>query len=89
MTTDEIKECCKDLKILGKKEFKSLIKWRESIRLDLGYTKSEEQKSTETKQVEEEQEETPESLAEKVNSNSNSYSHWYSWNKNPNEFKLI
>jgi AdoMet-dependent rRNA methyltransferase SPB1 len=27
-TTDEIKKCCEDLKILGKKEFKALLKWR-------------------------------------------------------------
>ncbi|EGF82934.1 hypothetical protein BATDEDRAFT_831, partial [Batrachochytrium dendrobatidis JAM81] len=36
LTTDGIKEYLKDLKVLGKKEFKYLIKWRESIRTVLG-----------------------------------------------------
>ncbi|KAL2917789.1 AdoMet-dependent rRNA methyltransferase spb1 [Polyrhizophydium stewartii] len=36
LTTDDIKEFLKDLKVLGKKEFRQLIKWRESIRAVLG-----------------------------------------------------
>jgi len=34
-TTDEIKECCKDLKILGRKDLLRLLKWRRTIRQDL------------------------------------------------------
>ncbi|CAG8531629.1 7857_t:CDS:10 [Acaulospora colombiana] len=30
-TTEEVKACCEDLKVLGKKEFKSLLKWRNII----------------------------------------------------------
>lgn len=31
-TTDEIRECCKDLKRLGKKEFRNLLRWRTKVR---------------------------------------------------------
>lgn len=34
-TTDEIKECCNDLKILGRKELKQLMDWRRNLRKDL------------------------------------------------------
>ncbi|KAM0788753.1 hypothetical protein ACM66B_002845 [Microbotryomycetes sp. NB124-2] len=36
LTTNEIKACVDDLKILGKKDFKNLLKWRLAIREDLG-----------------------------------------------------
>jgi hypothetical protein len=36
LTTDEIKNCCEDLKVLGKKDFKTLLKYRAAIREDLG-----------------------------------------------------
>ena len=32
LTTDEIRENCRDLKVLGKKECKQLLKWREKMR---------------------------------------------------------
>ncbi|ODV98023.1 hypothetical protein PACTADRAFT_47843 [Pachysolen tannophilus NRRL Y-2460] len=35
-TTDEFYECCKDLKVLGKKDFRMLIKWRKHARELLG-----------------------------------------------------
>lgn len=35
-TTNEFLECCKDLKVLGKKDFKLLIKWRKHARNELG-----------------------------------------------------
>lgn len=34
-TNDEIKECCNDLKILGRKELLRLLKWRRTLRKDL------------------------------------------------------
>ena len=30
-TTEELQECCADLKVLGKREFKQLIKWRVGV----------------------------------------------------------
>ncbi len=35
-TTTEFMECCKDLKVLGKKDFKMLIRWRKHARNELG-----------------------------------------------------
>ena len=32
VTTDEIKANCEDLKVLGKGDFKALIKWRIALR---------------------------------------------------------
>ncbi|KAJ5098476.1 Spb1 C-terminal domain-containing protein [Penicillium argentinense] len=35
-TTDEIRACCEDLKILGKKEFRNLLRWRLKVREKFG-----------------------------------------------------
>ncbi|PGH19462.1 AdoMet-dependent rRNA methyltransferase spb1 [Polytolypa hystricis UAMH7299] len=35
-TTDEIKLCCEDLKLLGKKEFRNLLRWRIKVREKFG-----------------------------------------------------
>ncbi|PWY95874.1 AdoMet-dependent rRNA methyltransferase spb1 [Aspergillus sclerotioniger CBS 115572] len=35
-TTDEIRSCCEDLKVLGKKEFRNLLKWRLKVREQFG-----------------------------------------------------
>jgi len=35
-TTDEIKTCCEDLKILGRKEFRNLLRWRLKVREKFG-----------------------------------------------------
>lgn len=44
-TTTEIRACCEDLRVLGKKEFKRLLKWRLSVREKFGLTvKKKDQK---------------------------------------------
>ncbi|KAJ5746055.1 AdoMet-dependent rRNA methyltransferase spb1 [Penicillium odoratum] len=35
-TTDEIRKCCEDLKVLGKKEFRNILKWRLKLREKFG-----------------------------------------------------
>ncbi|KAE8556035.1 hypothetical protein EYB25_000734 [Talaromyces marneffei] len=35
-TTDEIRKCCQDLRVLGKKEFRNLLKWRLKVREKFG-----------------------------------------------------
>ena len=35
-TTDEMRENCSDLKVLGKKDFRNLMNWRKEVRLALG-----------------------------------------------------
>lgn len=35
LTTEEIKECCKDIKVLGRKDLKALLGWRKAIQKDL------------------------------------------------------
>ncbi|KAJ1565195.1 AdoMet-dependent rRNA methyltransferase spb1, partial [Nowakowskiella sp. JEL0078] len=49
LTTNEIKDCCKDLKVLGKKDFKNLMKWREEMRISMGIDQSKSSKSKESK----------------------------------------
>ena len=36
LTTDEIRSSVEDLKVLGKRDFKTLLKWRSSVREDMG-----------------------------------------------------
>ncbi|KAB5550981.1 Spb1 C-terminal domain-containing protein [Coniochaeta sp. 2T2.1] len=45
-TTDEIRQCCQDLKVLGRKDFKMLLKWRLRVREIFGFPskKTEKQK---------------------------------------------
>ncbi|XP_058130235.1 pre-rRNA 2'-O-ribose RNA methyltransferase FTSJ3 [Anopheles ziemanni] len=47
-TTSELKECCKDIKILGRKELKELLKWHKLLTPEFG-PKEEAEKVTDTK----------------------------------------
>lgn len=54
VTTEGIKESMKDLKILGKSEFKKLLKWRTAVREELGLDvkKKDVQEVTEVEPIE-------------------------------------
>ena len=43
-TTGEILECCKDLRVLGKREFRNLLRWRDSMRKALGLAEERAEK---------------------------------------------
>ena len=52
-TTDEIRACCADLKVLGKKDFRLLLKWRLKVREIFGFSaKPEDKESEEVVEVE-------------------------------------
>jgi AdoMet-dependent rRNA methyltransferase SPB1 len=51
-TTDEIRTCCEDLKILGKKEFRNLLRWRLKVREKFGLVvKKKQQEDGEGEEV--------------------------------------
>jgi AdoMet-dependent rRNA methyltransferase SPB1 len=53
-TTEEIKTCCEDLKVLGKKEFRNLLRWRIKVREKFGLVlkkKSQEDEAEEVAEV--------------------------------------
>lgn len=45
-TTDEIRTCCADLRVLGRKEFKMLLKWRLKVREIFGFPSKKTAKPT-------------------------------------------
>ena len=50
-TTDEIRNCCDDLKVLGRKDFKLLLKWRLKVREIFGFKTKETTEELETEEV--------------------------------------
>ena len=47
LTTKEIVSCSEDLKVLGKKDFRNLLKWRLAMREDLGLASQKDEKPVE------------------------------------------
>lgn len=47
LTTTEIKECLKDIKLLGKREIKNIFKWRVKVKADIEGTKESDEPSKE------------------------------------------
>ncbi|KIW21575.1 ribosomal RNA large subunit methyltransferase J [Exophiala spinifera] len=53
-TTAEVRRCCEDLKVLGKKEFRTLLRWRLKVRDIFGMsTKAKKQQQAEQQEGEE------------------------------------
>ncbi|KAK4226897.1 putative adoMet-dependent rRNA methyltransferase [Podospora fimiseda] len=50
-TTDEVRVCCEDLKVLGRKEFKLLLKWRLKVREILGFPTKKSAKASLAEEV--------------------------------------
>lgn len=56
ITTPEIKACCADLQVLGKKDFRALLKWRTAIRDSIGLGKKDEEvEVVETEELDEDE----------------------------------
>ena len=51
-TTDEVRQCCVDLKVLGRKEFRTLLRWRLRVRDIFGFaSKRKDDESAATEEV--------------------------------------
>lgn len=51
-TTEEIRNCCKDLRVLGRKEFRNLLKWRLKVREKFGFATKKSKAAEEEEVVE-------------------------------------
>ncbi|CAL1276692.1 unnamed protein product [Larinioides sclopetarius] len=51
LTTEEIKQCCKDIKVLGKAELKMLLNWRKQLRTILEEAAKKEEKDVPVEKV--------------------------------------
>ncbi|KAF3910829.1 hypothetical protein ABW20_dc0104706 [Dactylellina cionopaga] len=58
-TTVEIRNCCNDLRVLGRRDFKLLLRWRLAIREKFGWSTKKKKEAEEEKDAEETAEITP------------------------------
>lgn len=69
-TTNEIKECLKDIKVLGKREIRLVIQWRKKLKKEIDEDKKEEnesEKKTEDVEAEKDSEDDLAALEEQLN----------------------
>ncbi|EXJ65922.1 uncharacterized protein A1O5_10898 [Cladophialophora psammophila CBS 110553] len=59
-TTTEIRQCCADLKVLGKKEFRTLLRWRLKVRDQFGLSGKAKKQDQEVQAIGQEGEEVAE-----------------------------
>src|SRR5271163_571089 len=52
-TTEEIRSCCADLKVLGRKEFRTLLRWRLKVRDKFGMSEKSKKQKVEATEGEE------------------------------------
>jgi len=50
-TTEEVRNCCADLKVLGRKDFKLLLRWRLKVREKFGFAKKKTSQPEESEEV--------------------------------------
>jgi AdoMet-dependent rRNA methyltransferase SPB1 len=50
-TTQEIRDCCADLRVLGRKEFRNLLRWRLKVREKFGFATKKSAKDTAEEEV--------------------------------------
>lgn len=65
-TTEEIRNCCSDLKVLGRKEFRLLLKWRLRVREIFGFSAKKEVRKKEKEQPQDEEVAEVESMDEEM-----------------------
>ncbi|XP_065055265.1 pre-rRNA 2'-O-ribose RNA methyltransferase FTSJ3-like [Rhopilema esculentum] len=66
LTTQEIKLCCEDIKVLGKKELKNILTWRKKIRKEEEAKKADGKESEEPSESNKETEEETEEALDKM-----------------------
>ena len=54
-TTQEVRDCCADLKVLGRKDFKLLLRWRLKIRDQFGFSEKKKREAREAAEREAEE----------------------------------
>jgi AdoMet-dependent rRNA methyltransferase SPB1 len=50
-TTKEIRDCCMDLRVLGRKEFRNLLRWRLKVREKFGFTTKNTQENAPAEEI--------------------------------------